>query len=343
MKIGFACIYMLPPEQAAQANSKAELARWEKYYRLRDTTIKWLNENRGQAEDRLWEILEHNVDALFRLVKQVISYPDPMQMVRFGSGVCPAYTHKDWSWFYQQSDVQQYMQKHFSRLGKLIRAYDIKVSFHPGQYTVLASDNPNIVESSIEEFEYHVDICRYLGFGRSKLDMKVNVHLSGKGGISQFNKTFKRLSPEARNVITLENDEFGAGIDDILPLYKKVGIVLDIHHHLIHTRGDYIKPNDKRMKPILESWDGKRPTIHYSCSREEYLLGENPNKFPKFSRLLDKAPVTKLRAHSMMYPNNRLNDWALSFLPTCDIMCEAKAKNLASGQLYLRGKELNLL
>jgi len=51
----------------------------------------------------------------------------------------------------------------------------------------------------------------------------------------------------------------------------------------------------------------------------------------------------KLRAHSDYYPNNAVNDWALSFLPYADIMCESKAKNLASINLhkycYERGRD----
>jgi len=42
----------------------------------------------------------------------------------------------------------------------------------------------------------------------------------------------------------------------------------------------------------------------------------------------------KLRAHSDYYPNNSVNDYALSFLQYADIMCESKCKNLASIDLY---------
>ena len=42
----------------------------------------------------------------------------------------------------------------------------------------------------------------------------------------------------------------------------------------------------------------------------------------------------KLRAHSDYYPNQLVNDWALSFLDYADIMCESKCKNLASINLY---------
>lgn len=343
MKIGFACIYMLPPELEATASSKAEAKRWAKFYRLGETTVKWLNDNKNVAEDRLWEIMEHNCSALYNLVEKVSNYPEPMRMVRLGSGVCPVYTHPQWSWFYKQPDVMAYLAKHLSKVGKLARKHDIKLSFHPGQFTVLASDKPEIVQSSIEEFEYHVDICKYLGFGKRKLDMKVNVHLSGKGGIPEFKRTYNRLSTEARRLITLENDEFGAGIDDILPLYKKIGIVLDIHHHWIHSEGEYIKPTDDRMKYIIDSWKGRRPTIHYSNSKEEYTFNQSQRKKFDYNTLIQDYPRTKLRAHSMMFGNSKMNRWALGFLPECDIMCEAKAKNLASAQLFLDAQRFGIL
>ena len=41
----------------------------------------------------------------------------------------------------------------------------------------------------------------------------------------------------------------------------------------------------------------------------------------------------KLRAHSDFMWNNAVNDWALTFWDTADIMVESKAKNLASMKL----------
>ena len=43
------------------------------------------------------------------------------------------------------------------------------------------------------------------------------------------------------------------------------------------------------------------------------------------------------------YWNTALNEWALSFLDTHDIMAESKGKNLASFALADQAKELNLL
>jgi hypothetical protein len=42
----------------------------------------------------------------------------------------------------------------------------------------------------------------------------------------------------------------------------------------------------------------------------------------------------KMRAHSNFYWNTPVNDWALSHAEWADMMCESKAKNLASFALY---------
>jgi UV DNA damage repair endonuclease len=214
---------------------------------------------------------------------------------------------------------------------------------HPGQFTVLASESDDIVNRSIEEFEYHVDMVRWMGYGKSFQDFKVNVHISGRKGPQGIKDVLGRLTPEARNVITIENDENAWGIEDSLELQKHCALVLDIHHHWVRT-GDYIQPSDDRVLRVIDSWRGVRPVIHYSVSREEWLKDHNDNTLPNYAQLLeDGHKKQKLRAHSNFYWNTAVNEWALSFLDTHDIMCESKGKNLASFTLAKQAKELNLL
>jgi UV DNA damage repair endonuclease len=211
----------------------------------------------------------------------------------------------------------------------------VRLSFHPGQFTVLASDNPDIVNRSIEEFEYHVDMARWMGFGQTFQDFKINVHIAGRRGPAGIREVLGRISPEARNTLTIENDEMTWGIEDSLELVNDCALVLDIHHHWVKT-GEYIEPTDDRFKKIVDSWRGaRRPVIHYSVSREEHLTDHPGHQRPDLWTLLDSGhKKAKLRAHSNFYWNTAVNEWALSFLPYADIMCESKAKNLASFALY---------
>jgi UV DNA damage repair endonuclease len=228
-------------------------------------------------------------------------------------------------------------------VGDAARKSGVKLSFHPGQFTVLASDNPDIVDRSIEEFEYHADMARFMGYGKSFQDFKINVHISGRAGPAGIKAALKRLTPEARNCITIENDEITWGIDSSIELGNDLALVLDIHHHFIKT-GEYIAPSDDRVKRIIDSWRGVRPTMHYSISREDILTDHSPTQLPDLQTLLENGHKKgKLRAHSDFMWNKVVNEWALSFLDQFDIMVEAKGKNLASFALHEEAKQLNLL
>jgi UV DNA damage repair endonuclease len=120
------------------------------------------------------------------------------------------------------------------------------------------------------------------------------------------------------------------GIDASLELANDLALVLDIHHHWVAS-GEYIQPTDDRFLRIVDSWRGVRPVIHYSVSREDLLVGHNPNTLPNMEELLEQGfKKQKLRAHSDFMWNGAVNDWALSFRDSADIMVESKAKNLAS-------------
>ena len=330
-RIGFACKYMHPD----QTQKKKLLEEIQRPLNTRSTTVAWLNrQTREVAERRLWDIMVHNIQSYYNLIEYVGSLPNELRMVRLGSDVLPVYTEPTWCYYWKRPDVVQYCEKHFNRVGALARSLDVRLSMHPGQFTVLASDNPDIVNRSIEEFEYHVDVIRWMGYGKNWQDFKCNVHISGRQGPAGIINALQRLSPEARNTLTIENDEMSWGIDASLELEKHVALVLDIHHHWVNS-GEYIQPTDDRFSRIVDSWRGVRPVIHYSVSREDVLVDFDPNKKPTMDMLLlEGYKKQKLRAHSDFMWNNAVNDWALTFRDYADIMVESKAKNLASIALY---------
>ncbi len=307
------------------------------------TTLTWLKrQTKAKAEEKLWDVLKGNIQNTHNMVKRVAALRPELKMVRLTSDMLSAYTHPDWSWFYKQPDVVLAMERWMSPIGETARKNDVRLSFHPGQFCVLGSENPNVVEQSIKEFEYHADMARFMGYGQRFQDFKINVHISGKAGPSGVRNAVRRLSPEARNCITIENDEISWGIDASLELSGDLALVLDLHHNWVKT-GEYIKPNDDRIKRIIDSWRGVRPVIHYSVSREDYLTDHSRHQLPNLHALMESGcNKQKLRAHSDWYWNDAVNQWALSHYEWSDVMCESKAKNLASFKLYdtyIKGKE----
>lgn len=331
-RIGFACKIQESPGKAAKGVN------------TRTTTISWLNnQTRDAAVQRLYDIARDNIAAISAQVQWLAKQPKHLRMMRISSDLLPAYTHDDWMWFYFEPDVVKMLDNGFSKIGEFARAADIRLSFHPGQFCVLASDNPGVVENSILEFEYHCDIIRYMGFGRKFQDFKCNVHVGGKQGPEGIKRALRKLSREARNTLTIENAEFTWGLDASLELADHCALVLDVHHNWIHT-GEYIEANDPKLERIKDSWRGVRPVVHYSVSREEHLpehpTGTRPNLHYLKSSGLTSA---KLRAHSDFYWNTACNEWVLSHLEWADLMCEAKEKNLASFPLAKAAENLGLI
>ena len=326
-RIGFACKWIDGPSQI----NGVKQTDTAKQYNTGTTTITWLNnQTRDVAEQRLWDLMAQNIEATRKLVEKVGNLDEHLRMVRLSSDILPAYTEPNWRYFWQRDDVQAYASKYFNTVGEIARIRNVRLSMHPGQFCVLASDRPDVVDRSIEEFEYHADMARYMGYGRTFQDFKINVHIAGRAGPDGIRSAYTRLSPEARNCITIENEEVSYGLDDCLTISDLVPIVLDIHHHWIKT-GEYIDPRSDRVNRVVDSWRGCRPTLHYSVSREDVLVGHDTIYRPDMESLLTAGhKKAKLRAHSNFYWNKEVSDWAGEFLATHDIMCESKAKNLAS-------------
>ena len=337
-RIGFCCKYMDPD----QSQKPKILKEKQQRYSERSTTVAWCNrQEKSVAEERLLDIVTHNMQSAYNLVEYVSTLPAERRMVRLGSNQIPMATEPNWRYVFEDPTVVKELEKGFGKIGDLARAEDVRLSFHPGQFTVLASDKPDVVERSIDEFEYHVNMARWMGYGKEFLDFKCNVHISGRQGAQGIIDILPKLSPEARNIMTIENDEMCHGLDESLKLVDHVALVLDIHHHWIRDE-EYIQPDDDRVKRVIDSWRGVRPAMHYSYSRDEWLdqsstidSNDRHSELQDLSILLETGgKKQKLRAHSDYYPNYDANEWALSFWPDFDIQCEAKAKNLASQQLY---------
>lgn len=320
-RVGFAC--------KIQSKESTDLPSCQ----TKGTTITWLSkQTKDAAAERLWALMQTNIKALEKQADWLAQQPPGLRMFRLSSDLLTAYSHDDWMWFYFQPDVIDFLEKNLGRIGDKFRAADVRVSFHPGQFCVLASDNPGTVENSITEFEYHADLIRYMGYGKKFQDFKCNVHIGGKAGPKGIIAVMNKLTPEARNTLTIENAEFTWGVNASLELVEHCALVLDIHHHWIHT-GEYIEPTDARFKRIQDSWRGVRPVIHYSVSREDVIPDHCGLTKPDLKELKSLGFTSaKLRAHSEFYWNKEVNRWAATFLDHADIMCESKQKNTASKQ-----------
>src|SRR6056300_1275432 len=97
-RIGFACKYMHPD----QTQKKKLLEEIQRPLNTRSTTVAWLNrQTRDVAEQRLWDIMEHNIASYRRLIEYVGGLPENLPMVRLGSDCLPVFTEPTWRYYWQ--------------------------------------------------------------------------------------------------------------------------------------------------------------------------------------------------------------------------------------------------
>jgi len=150
MKLGFACKYL---------NSDGK-----QFFPFRATTRKrFLSLPHAERHQLVHEITVTNLNNLYLTLEHLATLPPPLRMMRIGSDLLPLYTVPEATPLFAEFLPELYPL--FARCGELARAHDIRLSFHPGQYTVLASDNPVVVVRALEDVEYHTLCACLMGFG----------------------------------------------------------------------------------------------------------------------------------------------------------------------------------
>jgi UV DNA damage repair endonuclease len=224
------------------------------------------------------------------------------------------------------------------RTGNTARTHGIRLSFHPAQHVVIASPNPIAAENGIAELERVCQIAGWMGYtGWHPHGFAVNIHAGAASVTTQQLRDVitNRLSEQARNLLTLENDEFSHGLYQLCELSDVVAIVPDLHHHWI-SHGFHLTPTDPNLTSIIESWRGVRPKLHLAMSRHHLIPeGLYQDTSPDLITLLALGLTkTKLRAHSDSPWNAGILDYALQFWDQFDIIWEGKDKNLGQQIIY---------
>lgn len=345
-KIGFCCKWL----DTDRTKKAKDLLLTEQPMNQSHTTLTKLRTlQRSEQYAKVEGITQHNIDVLWRQLKWIATQPASTRLFRIGSGFLPASTVPEFAFILQDHAFLRMLEHGLSGIRTYADANGIRLCTHPGQFTNLCSDKPDVVTRSIEDLEYHADLARFMGYGDTwhSSGYAINIHANFRQDpdLKQIRRTIANdVSPEVRNLITLENDEFGCGVDEFVSskCYEDVALVLDIHHHWVRSKGEYIDPLDPRVERYRESWRGVRPLGHYSLPQPEIM----PNGFsttvaPDFVAL--GMSQTKVRSHSDLCWNSANNDWALAHLKYMDIEVEAKGKNIAQRQLYEQGKLKGLL
>ena len=339
-RIGYCC--KLLTEQTFD-NKKAAVA-WQEAHNGKSTTVAYLDKlSYVQAVEKVRGIIAHNQQALMRQFQVVSTWPQALHMVRLGSEQMPVRTFPKYKGIYDEPVIRA-QQSEWQLVGDLARKLDLRLSSHPGPYTIITSDNADVVSRAIEDLDYHAELFELMGYDATDQRQEINIHGGPKctDFAHRFTHAFSRLSKHCQQWLSLENDEFSHCVDDLLCVSHMVKICMDINHYWIHT-GEHMEPDDTRIPQIVDSWRGVRPEMHIAWPAEIYMKHHAPDQLPDMDTLLTEGyKKTKLRAHSDYAWIPAVTDHVLQFWDQFDLCVEAKMKNLASQQVYSRACELGL-
>ena len=159
----------------------------------------------------------------------------------------------------------------FDEIRRFVKAEGLRVSSHPGQYTVLNSPNERVVEESVRELEHQARVLRKMDPKQGTLTLHVGGAYGDKAAaVERFKQNFERLSPDVRGMLTLENDDTTYHLDDVLPLCESLGLplVFDFFHHRCHHVGESpMEGLTGKLERVVKLWGRRVPKAHLSSQR----------------------------------------------------------------------------
>jgi UV DNA damage endonuclease len=228
---------------------------------------------KNATEEHIRALIQKNLAALNMILDYNIR--QDIRLFRISSDLIPFGSHPvnivEW-----QKDFHEY----FVMLGEKIKQAGLRVSMHPGQYTVINSNNPEVVERSVQELIYHARFLDALGVDCTN---KLILHIGGVYGdrekaIGNFIREYLCLPQEVKRRLVIENDERCFNISEVLRISERCGapVVFDNLHHKINPPLERLSDDEwiKRCGLTWKSEDG-RQKIHYSQQKEQASPGSH--------------------------------------------------------------------
>ncbi|RXJ75974.1 UV damage repair endonuclease UvsE [Arcobacter sp. F155] len=246
--------------------------------------------------------VKQNAKELIDLLEYSKSQDYPI--FRLGNSFVPFISHKlfDMAWLDKLAPI-------FDETKERLKDFDIRITIHPGQYTVLNSPKENVIENSLRELEMFFWL-----FDRLGIDENGTVLIHGGGAYGDKETALERLIETIKKEswlkqrLALENDERVYTAEEILGVCQatEIPMVFDIYHHSLNL--SEFNPQD-----ILKTWGNRRPKVH--------LSSKGDGKFGNHADYIEAKDFFELEK---MFQNDTKN---------IDIMVEAKKKELAIQRL----------
>lgn len=266
-------------------------------------TMTYTNYKKEEDIEKIYKIVEENLKNL----KQILIYnvKNNIHFYRITSKLIPLVNIEGIKFDYINKFKEIY-----NELSDIINENNMRVDFHPDQFTVLNSTKKEVVENSIKILIHHYKLLESMNIKNKIIILHLGSSVLGKeNSIKRFINNFKKLPDYIKNVIALENDDKIYNINDIIEVSKKINvpIVLDVHHHNCNNMGDL----DNYFLDYVKSWKDT-PKLHFSSpknnTKKDYRSHNDYIDVVEFIKFIEKIKKYNI---------------------DLDIMLEAKAKDEA--------------
>ncbi|MCJ1286404.1 UV-damage endonuclease [Xylographa opegraphella] len=241
-----------------------------------------------------------------------------IKFLRLSSEMFPFASHEEYGY-----KLAPFASEALAEAGKVAGELGHRLTTHPGQFTQLGSPRKSVIDNALRDLEYHAELLSLLKLPpQQDRDAVMILHLGGVFGdkeatLERFRENYKRLSPEIKKRLVLENDDVSWSVHDLLPLCEELNIpmVLDFHHNNIIFDSEHIREGTKDIMDlyprILATWKRKNitPKMHYSEPTPAAITGRQRRKHNPRVATLPPCP------------------------PDMDLMIEAKDKEQAVFEL----------
>ncbi len=272
---------------------------------------------KNATEETLTQLIAHNLKVLslmldYNIENQIMMFRISSDLIPFGSS--PVNQLSWWELFSEE----------LLALGEKVRKYGLRVSMHPGQYTVINSPDQGVVGRAFLDLEYHARVLDSMGLNS---EHKLILHIGGvyqerEQATQRFMDSYDQLSPAVKRRLVIENDDKSYTIEEVLRIgfLKNIPVVYDNLHNQV-LPSDTNKDDVFYIKEAAKTWksqDGPQK-MHYSQ--------QNPSKRPG-----SHSRTIYIRQFYEFYQQLKTS---IPEHELPDIMLEVKDKNLSARKCIL--------
>lgn len=241
------------------------LTLWEASPSRTITFTRYKKLTKEERKEKLLSITKENLQNTIRTLLFNAAYQIPLY--HFSSSIVPLATHPEVRWNYIDPFINEWKE-----IGQIVTKHQMRVSFHPNQFTLFTSPKKDITENSIIDMDYHYQMLEAMGIEKNSM---INFHIGGAYGdkkttLVRFAENLKQLPSHIKDRMTLENDDKTYTALETLKVCEKeqIPFVFDYLHHYANSQEE---PLSDLLPRIFQTWELSklRPKVHLSSPKSE--------------------------------------------------------------------------